>query len=81
MHMPKSVAKIAFLVALFCGTWARAQTLDGFWLSDGNNMFYDVKGGDVRAFELTSISCIPDWQVSGKTDPACDPGFTATSFC
>jgi hypothetical protein len=33
-------------------------------------MLYDIKGAAVRAFEMTSISSIPAWQVTGKTDPA-----------
>jgi peptidase S41-like protein/tricorn protease-like protein len=59
---------ILFLVTLFLGISVQAKALDGLWLSDDNNMLFDVKGDAVRAFEITSISCRPAWQITGNTN-------------
>jgi hypothetical protein len=73
-----SAPSILFLATLSYGICTQAQTLDGLWLSDGSNMLYVVRGVVVRAFDVTSISCIPAWEVSGKTDPAGGGGVVFT---
>lgn len=67
-------ASIVFLITLFCGLSAQAQTLDGLWLSDGSGMLFDIKGETVRAFDITSISCLPSWRVTGNANPASGRG-------
>ena len=71
-------ATTLFLISLCHGLSARAQTLDGLWLSDGSGMLFDVRGKAVRAFEITSISCLPAWQVTGSTDPSRNSGVIFT---
>jgi Peptidase family S41/Tricorn protease C1 domain len=78
MGMRLSAPSIIFLTTLFYGVWAQAQRLDGLWLSDGSNMLYDVSGDSVSAFEITSISRIPAWQVLGKSEPAGGGGVVFT---
>jgi hypothetical protein len=38
-----------------------ADPLDGIWISDGYGTLLEIKGGQIKASQITSISCIPDW--------------------
>jgi len=38
-----------------------AQVADGFWVSEGYGNMIEVKADQMRAFQITSISCIPTW--------------------
>lgn len=69
-------ASTVSLISLVFGLSAQAQTLDGWWISDGGGMLFDVRGEAVRAFEITSLSCIPAWQITGSTNPAGGVVFT-----
>lgn len=43
---------------------------DGLWQSDGYGYFIEIKGADLKAYELTSISCVPSFTVQRKSDSA-----------
>jgi C-terminal processing protease CtpA/Prc len=46
------------------------QTLDGEWLSDGYGHLAEVKGGEIRLFEVTPISCLASEAFTLKAEPA-----------
>lgn len=37
---------------------AEAQSLDGYWLSDGYGYLAEIKGDEIKLFEITPLSCI-----------------------
>jgi hypothetical protein len=49
-----------------------AQSLDGYWLSDGYGLLAEVKGGEIKLFEITSLSCILSDTFKLQAEPA-DP--------
>ena len=51
---------------------AEAQSLDGYWLSDGYGLLAEVKGGELKRFEITPLSCILSDTFKLQTEPA-DP--------
>jgi Peptidase family S41/Tricorn protease C1 domain len=51
---------------------AAAQSLDGYWLSDGYGYLAEIKGGEIKMFEITSLSCIAADTYKLKAEPA-DP--------
>jgi hypothetical protein len=40
---------------------APADSLDGWWVSDGYGTLLEIKGDRIRASEITAVSCLPDW--------------------
>jgi Peptidase family S41/Tricorn protease C1 domain len=54
---------IAGLMALLAPFFplARAQSLDGFWESDGYGLLVEIRGGKMSVSQITSISCFPWW--------------------
>jgi hypothetical protein len=46
------------------------QTLDGEWLSEGYGHLAEVKGGEIRLFEVTPISCLASEVFALKAEPA-----------
>jgi hypothetical protein len=63
-------ASASFLLPRF----ARAQnqpttlSLDGLWLSDAYGELVEIKGNDLRVYEITTLSCIPSEKASRKTE-------------
>lgn len=51
---------------------AEAQSLDGYWLSDGYGLLAEVTGGEIRLFEITPLSCILSDTFKLQAEPA-DP--------
>ncbi len=51
----------------------RAQSLEGFWQSDGYGLFVEIQGAKMTTFQTTSISCMQWW-----TAPRSDRGDTST---
>lgn len=49
-----------------------AQSLDGYWLSDGYGLLAEVKGGEIKLFEITSLSCMRGDTFKLQAEPA-DP--------
>jgi len=50
---------MAFLATFF--TPATAQSLDGFWQSDGYGLLVEIRGAKMSVSQITSISCLPWW--------------------
>jgi hypothetical protein len=50
---------MALLATVF--TPATAQSLDGFWQSDGYGLLVEIRGGKMSVSQITSISCLPWW--------------------
>lgn len=51
---------------------AQAQpspTLDGLWLSDGYGYFFEFQGESLRAYEITTLSCIASGTATRETAP------------
>jgi hypothetical protein len=44
-----------------------AQSLDGRWSSEGYGLYFDVSGQTLKAFEVTSVSCIPSFTAERTT--------------
>jgi hypothetical protein len=75
------VARRAVALALVCGvilltpvrpTGAAAQLPDGYWRSDGYGLIALLKGGEIKMFETTSLSCIAADTYKLQAEPA-DP--------
>src|SRR5581483_1703245 len=49
-----------------------AQSLDGYWLSDGYGCLAEIKGGEIKLFEITPLSCIPSDTFTLQAEPV-DP--------
>jgi len=54
-----TAALIALLATFF--TPATAQSLDGFWQSDGYGLLVEIRGVKMSVSQMTSISCLPWW--------------------
>ncbi|MDR3703137.1 MAG: S41 family peptidase [Candidatus Sulfopaludibacter sp.] len=63
-------ASISFLLPPL----ARAQNhpttlpLDGLWVTTGYGELVEIKGNDLRVYEITTLSCIPSEKASRKTE-------------
>jgi hypothetical protein len=66
-HRTKRIAPALFSIAglmtllLTFFPAARAQTLDGFWQSDGYGLLVEIRGAKMSTSQRTSISCLPWW--------------------
>src|SRR5438477_207563 len=38
-----------------------AQSADGLWMSEGYGNLIETRGGEMHAFQVTSVSCVPTW--------------------
>jgi hypothetical protein len=68
----KTHAAAIALVSL-CGGHLHAQrtaSLDGVWSTDGYGYVFDITGGTLEAFEVTSVSCLPAYTARASTTPA-----------
>jgi peptidase S41-like protein/tricorn protease-like protein len=69
----RSIAGCIFLLtSLLPPPPAKAQSADGLWLTDGYGLLLEVKGPKIKAFEITSLSCLPSW--SAERDPFLSDG-------
>jgi hypothetical protein len=55
-----SIAALMALLATFF-TPAIAQSLDGFWQTDGYGLLVQIRGAKMSVSQTTSISCLPWW--------------------
>ena len=60
------------MLPLVKATDTAAPSLDGYWLSDGYGLLAEVKGDEIKLFEITSLSCIASDTLKRKADAA-DP--------
>jgi hypothetical protein len=44
-----------------CVAAAPADSLDGWWVSEGYGTLLEIKGDRIRASEVTAVSCLSDW--------------------
>ena len=54
----------------------QAQSVDGVWRSRGYGEVLEIHGPTVKAYEVTSTTCVPDY--TGQRDPATIAGREAT---
>lgn len=47
--------------ALFFVAAARADSLDGWWVSEGYGTVLEIRGEQIKASEITALSCLPAW--------------------
>jgi hypothetical protein len=60
-------SRVLALIAGCCfATAARADSLDGWWVSDGYGILLEIKGDQMKASEITAISCLPHWTAKGQ---------------
>jgi hypothetical protein len=55
------IVALSSLVLLFRTRSVYAHGLDGFWLSEGYGTLLKIDAARVQVFEVTSISCLPNW--------------------
>src|SRR5581483_11228489 len=67
------------VLPLVKATGAAAQSLDGYWLSDGYGLLAEIKGGEIKLFEITSLSCIASDTLKLKAEPADSRGMRFVS--
>ncbi|HJQ25398.1 MAG TPA: S41 family peptidase [Blastocatellia bacterium] len=56
-----------------------AQSLDGYWLADGYGLLAEIKGDEIKLFEITSLSCIASDTLKLKAEPADSRGMRFAS--
>ena len=44
------------------------ESLDGLWLTDGYGELIEVQGDNLRAYEITTLSCIPSAKATRRTE-------------
>jgi hypothetical protein len=66
---------IGFAAALLFSPNVLADSLDGIWVSNGYGLLAEIKGDEVKAFEITAVSCIPAW--TAKKQPQAMDGVEA----
>lgn len=60
--------------AVVAAPWVAVAQQRNLWLSDGYGLLFDAGPDTLRAFEVTSVSCIPSFTASAVTAP---PGVSA----
>src|SRR5438105_1490836 len=58
------------MVPLVKAPGAAAQSLDGYWLSDGYGYLVEIKGGAIKLYEITPLSCLFSDTFKLKAEPA-----------
>jgi len=51
----------ALMVVLATVADAHADSLDGWWVSDGYGILLEIHGDEIKASEITAVSCLPSW--------------------
>jgi hypothetical protein len=58
-----------FMLPLAERSAAQEQSLDGYWLSDGYGYLAEIKGGEMKLFEVTRLSCLLSENFTLKAKP------------
>src|SRR5690242_11691586 len=59
-YIIKLIVLCTLIVQPLVGTHAaKTESLDGYWLSDGYGYLAEIKGSELKLYEITSLSCIP----------------------
>jgi hypothetical protein len=67
--------KSLLAIAILCAP-VQAQSLDGVWRSQGYGYVFDIHGPVLKAFEVTTTTCVPGFTAQRQTIAA--PGWEAT---
>jgi hypothetical protein len=67
--------KFLFVIAMMCH-FAHADSLDGIWRSQGYGYAFDIQGSKLKAFEVTTTTCVPGFTADRAT--IATPGSEAT---
>jgi hypothetical protein len=59
---------VTLIAASFCVATANADSLDGWWISDGYGTLLEIKGDQIKASQITAISCLSDWTAKRKDE-------------
>ena len=68
----------ALLPASVHNSISHAAMTDGWWLSDGYGLLLEIDGDTLRAFEVTSLSCLPSWSGSRTANDVNSPEMAFT---
>jgi hypothetical protein len=63
----------ALTAGVFLVAAAPADSLDGWWVSDGYGIVLEINGNRIQASQVTAVSCLPDWTAerqAGASDGA-----------
>src|SRR5437763_1946990 len=58
------------ILALLLASAHVAAAQSGLWTSEGYGMFFDASADTLRAYEVTSVSCIPSFTAAAVPAPA-----------
>lgn len=61
---------MALLACLLVAAAAWADALDGWWASDGYGMLVEIEGEQLKASEITAISCLPSFSATRQSETA-----------
>jgi len=61
--------RLAGIVAasVFSAISSTAQSLDGVWRSQGYGLVFEIEGSKLRAFEVTTRTCVPSFQAKRES--------------
>jgi hypothetical protein len=53
---------VHLLIAMMNAFATAPDSLDGWWVSEGYGTVLHIKEGKIESFQVTAISCLPDWR-------------------
>lgn len=58
---------------------ALAQSMEGFWRSQGYGSVFEIKGPDLKAYEVTASTCVPSFNARRNSEAVADREATFTT--
>ena len=60
---------LTLIAGLIAANSASADSLDGWWISDGYGTLLEIKGDQIKASQITAMSCGRGTNVQGPRGP------------
>jgi hypothetical protein len=60
-HAAAGSLALTLAAGLFLAAAPHADSLEGWWLSDGYGTLLEIRGDRIKASQVTAVSCLPDW--------------------
>jgi hypothetical protein len=67
------------LLSLWLHSTAPAQSIDGYWRSQGYGFAFEIKGPDLKAYEVTASTCVPSFTARRDSAVVADREATFTT--